>query len=169
VSAVGREIGSPNGFAIDDAIQTDAAINHGNSGGPLLDLDGRVVGVNSQIESESGGNDGVGFAVPAKTVQRIAATLMADGAVAHAYLGVTLEDGDGGARVTEVRSGTPAERDGLRAGDLVTAADGEAVADAAGLRRAVAARQPGDRLHLTVERGGDSRTVTVTLGERPTA
>ena len=169
VSAVGREIGSPNGFAIDDAIQTDAAINHGNSGGPLLDLDGRVVGVNSQIESESGGNDGVGFAVPAKTVQRIAATLMADGAVAHAYLGVTLEDGDGGARVTEVRSGTPAERDGLRAGDLVTAADGEAVADAPGLRRAVAARQPGDRLHLTVERGGDSRTVTVTLGERPTA
>jgi putative serine protease PepD len=167
VSAVGREIGSPNGFAIDDAIQTDAAINHGNSGGPLLDLEGRVLGVNSQIESESGGNDGVGFAVPAKTVERIAAALIADGEVQHAYLGVTLEDGDGGARVADVRSGTPAERAGLRAGDVVTAAGGDAVTDAADLRRAVAARQPGDRLRLTVERGGVSRSVMVVLDERP--
>ena len=72
VSALNRQINSPNGFAIDDAIQTDAAINHGNSGGPLLDLEGRVIGVNSQIESESGGNDGIGFAVPSDTVARIA-------------------------------------------------------------------------------------------------
>ena len=92
VSALHRQITSPNNFAIDDAIQTDAAINHGNSGGPLLDLNGDVIGVNSQIESESGGNDGVGFAVPSNTVKRIADGLIADGSVEHAYLGVATED-----------------------------------------------------------------------------
>ena len=167
VSALGREISSPNGFAIDDAIQTDAAINHGNSGGPLLDLDGRVVGVNSQIESESGGNVGVGFAVPASTVKRITAALIADGEVRHPYLGVSLEDGDGGARIAQVRPGTPAERAGLRPGDVVTAAAGATVADADDLRRAIEARRRDDRLRLTVEREGGRRTLTVTLGNRP--
>ena len=169
VSAVGRELSAPNGFAIDDAIQTDAAINSGNSGGPLLDLEGRVIGVNSQIESRSGGNVGVGFAVPSSTVERIAAALIADGEVRHPYLGVTLESGDGGARIGEVRSGTAAERAGLRAGDVITAADGATVADAEDLRRVLATMQPGDRVRLAVERAGDSLAVTVVLGERPTS
>ena len=90
VSALGRSMEAPNGFTINGAIQTDAAINHGNSGGPLLDLDGRVIGVNAQIASESGGNDGVGFAIPSNTVGSIAKQLIADGSVQHAYLGVSV-------------------------------------------------------------------------------
>src|SRR5215207_3886561 len=88
VSALHRQITAPNNFTIDDAIQTDAAINHGNSGGPLLDMDGDVIGVNSQIESDSGGNDGVGFAVPSNTVGSVVSQLLATGKVEHAYLGV---------------------------------------------------------------------------------
>ncbi|HWH06649.1 MAG TPA: PDZ domain-containing protein, partial [Gaiellaceae bacterium] len=133
------------------------------------DLEGRVIGVNSQIESSSGGNVGVGFAVPSSTVERIAAALIADGEVRHPYLGVTLESGDGGARIGEVRSGTAAERAGLRAGDVITAADGATVADAEDLRRVLATMQPGDRVRLAVERAGDSLAVTVVLGERPTS
>ena len=92
VSALHRQITSPNNFSIDNAIQTDAAINHGNSGGPLLDMDGDVIGVNSQIESDSGGNDGVGFAVPSNTISRIAGALIDNGSVEHAYLGVAIDD-----------------------------------------------------------------------------
>jgi putative serine protease PepD len=171
VSALGREITSPNGFAIDDAIQTDAAINHGNSGGPLLDLSGRVVGVNAQIESESGGNDGVGFAIPSGTVQRIATQLIADGSVAHAYLGVATEDASGsaGARIAEVRAGTPADDGGLQAGDVVTAVNGERVSSGDDLRRAIDAREPGDAVSLTVRRDGETRTLRVTLASRPSA
>jgi putative serine protease PepD len=171
VSALHREISSPNNFAIDDAIQTDAAINHGNSGGPLLDLSGRVVGVNAQIESESGGNVGVGFAVPSNTVKRIATALIADGAVEHAYLGVSLDSADEGegARVTDVRNGTPAAEGGLRAGDVITAAGGQAVADADDLRRLIDSRSPGDALELRVVRDGETITVDVELGTRPTS
>ena len=171
VSALNREISAPNGFAIDDAIQTDAAINHGNSGGPLLDLSGRVIGINAQIESESGGNDGVGFAIPSDTVERIAAQLIADGSVEHAYLGVAIDDADSsaGARIAEVRDGTPAEDGGLEAGDVVTAIDGERVASGDDLRRLVDARAPGDRVTLTVRRDGDEQTIRVTLGSRPSA
>ncbi len=120
VSALHRQITSPNNFAIDDAIQTDAAINHGNSGGPLLDLEGRVVGVNSQIESDGGGSDGVGFAVPSNTVASIAKQLIATGKVDHAYLGVATSDpvGGTGAQVAQVRASTPAAAAGLRTGDL---------------------------------------------------
>ena len=171
VSALHREISAPNSFAIDDAIQTDAAINHGNSGGPLLDLAGRVVGVNAQIESESGGNDGVGFAIPSNTVERIATALINDGAVEHAYLGVSLDSADegDGARVTDVRDGTPAAEGGLLAGDVITAAGGQTVADADDLRRLIDARSPGDELELRVTRGGETVTVDVELGTRPTS
>jgi putative serine protease PepD len=171
VSALHRQITAPNNFTIDDAIQTDAAINHGNSGGPLLDLDGNVIGVNSQIESESGGNDGVGFAVPSSTVERIADALVADGEIQHAYLGVSTEDtdGDGGARIADVRTGTPAARAGLRADDVVTEIDGEPVDSADELRRRIDARKPGDEVELTVRRDGDTQALNVTLGTRPSA
>ncbi|MEJ7567502.1 MAG: trypsin-like peptidase domain-containing protein [Gaiellaceae bacterium] len=171
VSALHRQINSPNDFAIDDAIQTDAAINHGNSGGPLLDLDGRVIGVNSQIESESGGNDGVGFAVPSDTVARIAARLIESGSVEHAYLGVATEDvtdGDG-VRIAELRPGTPAESAGLRDGDIVTEIDGKAVEAADELRQSIDAKRPGDSVDLTIVRGGAERTIEVELGTRPSA
>ena len=125
VSALHRQITSPNNFSIDNAIQTDAAINHGNSGGPLLDMHGDVIGVNSQIESDSGGNDGVGFAVPSNTISRIAAALIDNGSVEHAYLGVAIDDSTGtaGARLAEVRAGTPAARAGLKNGDVITKFD----------------------------------------------
>ena len=169
VSALHRQITSPNNFAIDDAIQTDAAINHGNSGGPLLDLRGRVIGVNSQIESESGGNDGVGFAVPSNTVEKIADALIADGSVEHAYLGVSTEDAEdgGGASIAEVRSGTPAAEAGLRSGDVVTAIDGRAVTSSDELRRLIDSSSPGDTVELTLERDGQTKTLQAELGSRP--
>ncbi|MGH3070838.1 MAG: S1C family serine protease [Gaiellaceae bacterium] len=171
VSALHRQINSPNNFAIDDAIQTDAAINHGNSGGPLLDLNGDVIGVNSQIESESGGNDGVGFAVPSNTVERIANALIHDGSVAHAYLGVSTEDVEnaGGATIAEVRADTPAAEAGLRNGDVVTEIDGESIGSADELRQLIDSKRPGDTVELTVKRGGDTKTLEVTLGTRPSA
>ena len=171
VSALHREITSPNSFSIDDAIQTDAAINHGNSGGPLLDMSGDVIGVNSQIESESGGNVGIGFAVPSNTVEKIADALISDGSVEHAYLGVAIDDSDGteGAALAEVRAGTPAADAGLESGDVVTEFDGESVDSADELRRLVDARSPGDSVDVTVERDGDTKTVKVTLGTRPSA
>src|SRR5207244_6286294 len=121
----GREITAPDGYTIAGAIQTDAAINHGNSGGPLLDLEGKVVGVTSQIESDSGGNDGVGFAIPSDTVRTVASQLIAGRTVAHAYLGVRIADTSGGARVTLVQSGSPAARAGGRPGGVMARAGGK--------------------------------------------
>src|SRR5918995_1859748 len=143
ISAVGREIQSPNGFTIENAVQTDAALNHGNSGGPVLDTQGRVVGVASQIRSDSGGSDGVGYAVPGDTAKRVATELIADGTVDHAYLGVSLED-DGPARLQEVRTNSPADDAGLQAGDVVTAVDGESIDSGDDLRAAIDAEKPGD-------------------------
>jgi len=167
VSGLGRDIEAPDGFTIDGAVQTDAALNHGNSGGPLLDLSGRVVGMNAQIASDSGANSGIGYAIPVETVRSIAEQLIASGKVEHAYLGVSIEDGDGGARIAEVRPETPAARAGLEAGDVVTEVDGETVQSGDDLRLAVEAHKPGDSLELTVKRDGDTKTVTVELGTRP--
>jgi putative serine protease PepD len=167
VSALHREMTAPNNFTIADSIQTDAAINHGNSGGPLLDLAGKVIGVNSQIESDSGDNAGVGFAVPANTVKTIASQLISSGNVQHAYLGVGIATASNGVRLTEVRTGTPAARAGLEVGDVVTAIDGTKVTQATELGSAVDAKQPGDTVTLTYLRGGKTATVKVTLGTRP--
>jgi putative serine protease PepD len=166
ISSVGREIQSPNGFTIENAVQTDAALNHGNSGGPVLDTRGRVVGVAAQIRSESGGSDGVGYAIPGDTAKRVADELIADGKVEHAYLGVSLED-DGAARLVNVVDGSPAARAGLRTGDVVVEVDGKAIETGDELREAIDAKKPGDELELKVQRGGDERDVTVELGTRP--
>jgi putative serine protease PepD len=171
VSAVDRRIQAPNGYTISGAIQTDAAINSGNSGGPLLDEQGRVVGVTAQIESQTGGNVGIGYAVPIDLVKSVVEQLQASGSVEHAYLGVTVEPAPGsstGASIVEVRPGTPAEEAGLEAGDRVVSIDGEPIDSPEELTGLIGSRKPGDRLELEVERDGETRTVTVTLGERPT-
>jgi len=192
VSALERQMEAPNGFTINGSIQTDAAINHGNSGGPLLNLRGEVVGVNAQISSESGGNDGVGFAIPSDTVSSIVSQIVADGAVEHAYLGVGVQtigeavasqlDVPAGVVLTEVRDGTPAAAAGLRGstgtrtldgrvypvgGDVVTEVDGEPVGSAEDLQRAIGAKQPGESIRLTLTRQRESRTATVKLESRP--
>jgi putative serine protease PepD len=167
VSALHRELTAPDGFTIDGAIQTDAAINPGNSGGPLLDGQGRVIGINSQIASSSGGNEGIGYAVPIETAKEVADALIAGRSIERAFLGVQLAEADEGAQVAAVTSGSPADKAGLQQGDLITEVDGEQVS-ADELRRAVGAHKPGDKLELTVRRSGETKTVTATLGKRPT-
>jgi S1-C subfamily serine protease len=192
VSALNRTITSPNNFSINDAIQTDAAINHGNSGGPLLDLEGQVIGINSQIESDSGGNDGIGFAVPSNTVESVVSQLLATGKVEHAYLGVgiaTITDAlssqlglPAGVEVTQVTSGGPAADAGLEAadattevggqefqtgGDVITAVHGKAVATSEELQSVIGAMKPGESASITYSREGSEHTVQVTLGTRP--
>ncbi len=167
VSALHREMTAPNNFTIADSIQTDAAINHGNSGGPLLALDGKVIGVNAQIESDSGGSDGVGFAIPANTVRSIASQLIGTGSVKHAYLGVGIASAANGVRLTQVRAGTPAAQAGLQSGDVVTAVGGRQVRAADELGTAIDAKKSGDQVTITYTRNGASHTVTVTLAERP--
>ena len=168
VSALHRQISSPNNFAIANAIQTDAAINHGNSGGPLLNSQGEVVGVNSQIESDSGGSDGVGFAIPSNTVSSVVSQLISSGKAEHAYLGVSVgNQGSSGARIASVKSGTPAQRAGLRTGDVITAVDGQQIASGAELQSAIDGKRPGDTASITYTRGGRSKTVQVKLATRP--
>jgi putative serine protease PepD len=167
VSALDRTIEAPNGYAIDGAIQTDAAINHGNSGGPLLDASGDVIGVNAQIASESGGNDGVGFAIGVDTVKKVVTALAAGEEVDHAYLGVSLEDSDEGPRVAAVNDGSPASAGGVRVGDVIVAIDGERISSSDELRAALEDREVGANATLTVERSGQSTELSVTLAERP--
>ncbi|MBA3366073.1 MAG: trypsin-like peptidase domain-containing protein [Actinobacteria bacterium] len=182
VSALGRRIEAPNDFAIDDAIQTDAALNSGNSGGPLLDAAGRVIGVNSQIASQSGGNVGIGYAVPVNTLRSVVQELLADGKVERAYLGIQMQTvtaelaqslslGEAkGVFVSSVRSDSPAEQAGVRGGedgDVITAIDGKPVTTAEALSAAVAAKDPGDSVTLVVRRNGATERLSVTLGERP--
>ena len=167
VSALDRDIRAPNGFTIDGALQTDAALNSGNSGGPLLDAQGRVVGIASQIRTETGGNIGIGYAVPIETARRVVEQLLEGGEIQYAYLGVSLgEVTDEGVPV-DVVEGAPAADAGLRDGDLITKVDGDEVDDAEDVRDAVTAKKPGDELRLEVRRGDETETFEVELGERP--
>jgi putative serine protease PepD len=168
VSALNRTISAPNNFSISGAIQTDAPINHGNSGGPLLNSSGQVIGVNAQIESDSGGNDGVGFAIPSDAVKSVADTIIAGGKVRHAYLGVTIGTASsGGAQVSTVKADTPAAKAGLKAGDIITALDSTSVATADDLTAKVSAHQSGDKVTLTIKRNSSTLKIAVTLGNRP--
>jgi putative serine protease PepD len=170
ISALDREIESPNGFPIAGVLQTDAAINPGNSGGPLLDADGRVIGVNSQIASSAARqSSGVGFAVPVDTVKKIVPQLLKGGDIQRAYLGVssTLDANDGGAVVAAITPTGPAASSDLRTGDRITAVDGHAIKEPADLSSAVLEHKPGDRIELTVVRSGQQRTIAVQLGTRP--
>jgi S1-C subfamily serine protease len=195
VSALQREIKAPNGFTIRNVIQTDAPINPGNSGGPLLDADGRVIGITSQIESPNGGgNVGIGFAVPINTVREVAKQLIENGQVQHAFLGITGADVtpqiadvlnlsvSQGALVQSVVPGSPADDAGVKAGtaqvtidgqqlraggDVITAVDGHDVKTMDDVVNAVDSKQPGDDIQLTLNHGGDERTVTATLTDRP--
>ena len=168
VSALHRTMTSPNNFTIEDSIQTDTAINHGNSGGPLLNMQAKVIGITTQIQSDSGGNEGVGFAVPSNTVQEIAKKLIATGKVEHAFLGVSLDPAsEGGARLTEIRPATPAESAGLQAGDVITSFAGTKITSADTLSHVVDTKAPGDVVTVTFTRNGKSHTVKVTLAARP--
>jgi len=171
VSALDRTIQSPNGFPINGAIQTDAAINHGNSGGPLLDTDGDVVGITSQIDTggTTDGNVGIGFAVPSNTVRSIASQLIASGKVEHAFLGVEIETGSGGAVVGSVQSGTPAARAGLKAGDVIVGAANQTVHSSTDLRNVIDSKKPGEQITITYKRNGSTHTVQVTLTQRPSS
>src|SRR5215216_6335803 len=167
--AVDRDITAPNHFTINDVIQTDAPVNPGNSGGPLLDASGNVIGVVSQIQSENGGNIGIGYAVPSDTVRNVVGTLKSGSEVEHAYLGVRLQETDNGVSLSAVLAGEPGQKAGMQTDDVVLEADGEKIESASDIQRAVDAHKPGDKLVLKVRRGGDERTVTVTLGTRPPA
>jgi S1-C subfamily serine protease len=195
VSALQRQIQSPNGFSISHVIQTDAAINPGNSGGPLIDSSGRVIGINSQIQTGgSSGNVGIGFAVPINTARDVVRQLKEKGKVEHAYLGISggsitpdLAEAlklpvDRGVLVDEIVEGGPAAEAGIRGGDssatieganikvggdIIVAIDGRQVTDMEEVISAVNSAAPGDELKLTVRRGGETKEVTVTLGVRP--
>jgi putative serine protease PepD len=167
VSALHRSIDSPTNFTIPDAIQTDAAINHGNSGGPLLNGNAEVVGVNSQIAGDSGGNEGVGFSIPSNTVRSVASQLISTGKAEHAYLGVSLDTTSSNARVAGVRQATPAAKAGLKTGDVITEFDGKTISTSDELALAIGQHKPGDSVSLTYQRNGQSHTVTLKLASRP--
>ena len=195
ISALNRTITSLTSFSIDNAIQTDAAINHGNSGGPLLDANGRVIGINSQIRSTSGGGEGVGFAVPVDTVRRSLDQLRRNGKVQYGYLGVSSVSlypqlarklglpVTSGALVAKVQPGSPAQKAGIHAGtstftfqgdggvpkgaDVIVSVAGKRVTTSTDLGTFVALRNPGEKVAVGLVRGGSRRTVTVTLAPRP--
>jgi S1-C subfamily serine protease len=196
VSATGRSIPSlTSRYAVADAIQTDASINRGNSGGPLLDARGRVIGINAQIRSDSGNAEGVGFAIPINVARRSLAQLIATGHVAYAYIGIKSQDVTPGmarrfrlgvrrgALVTGVEPGTPADRAGLRGGtreatynglpvtlggDVIVRIGKTPVAGSEDVSRVVTdALLPGQTVEVTLVRDGQRRVVKLTLGERP--
>jgi serine protease Do len=174
VSAKGRATG---GTSFEDFIQTDAPINQGNSGGALVNTDGQLVGINSQILSPSGGNIGIGFSIPANMARNVMTQLIDHGAVRRGMLGVTIQpvtsdiarslglDTVRGALVNAVQPDSPAARAGLKRGDVITRINGEAVKDGNELRNRVAQVQPGTQLPLDIVRGGKAQAFTVTVGE----
>jgi len=194
VSATNRNLQSPNGSVIPDGIQTDAAINEGNSGGPLIDASGQVIGINEQIASQSGGNQGLGFAVPINTAVSVMEQLQATGKVTYAYLGLqgqTITSDiagalglslDEGVLVAAVSDGSPAATAGIKGGsqqtdlqgqvyvvggDVITAMDGEPLASVEELGAAIMKHKAGDTVTLTMVSGGKTNAVKVTLAERP--
>jgi S1-C subfamily serine protease len=197
VSAVQRQIEAPNSLKIDHAIQTDAAINHGNSGGPLIDAAGRVIGVTSQISTGTTGqqgNLGIGFAVPVNTVRQVAAQIISTGKAEHAFLGVTTAaitrqlarlfnlPVSQGLLVTAVDKGSSADKAGVLAGktsvvvqgesyilggDIVVSVDGRALSSFEALRDAISQHKPGDKVELELYRHGSKKSITVKLGNRP--
>jgi S1-C subfamily serine protease len=194
VSATDRSVKSLTQFEIFGAIQTDASINPGNSGGPLLDAGARVVGINQQIETNSGANDGVGFAVPISAIKRSVAQLREDGTAEYAYLGVSSQalypqlarrlglDTTFGGLLSEVVSGGPAEKAGLEGGDeevrfqagkyetggdVILQIDGQDIVEENDLARVIAAHKPGDKVTLTVLHDDKQEKVELTLGQRP--
>jgi len=170
VSGTGRHIQAPDGFQIDSVIQTDAPINPGNSGGPLLDANGRVIGVNSQIETGGSGNGnvGIGFAVPSNTVRDVIPRLQRGETIRRAYLGVSTTTGsDPGAVVGDLTEGGPAEQAGLRAGDVIVAVGGTAVRTPDDVAAAIQDRHPGETVAISVQRGGSRTTIDVRLAARP--
>jgi putative serine protease PepD len=169
VSGLGREIQAPNGFSIDEVIQTDAAINPGNSGGPLVDMRGRVVGVNSQIATAgANGNVGVGFAVPSNSVRDVVPRLARGEKIERAYLGLTTAAGSSGVEAHAVVPGGPAARAGLERGDRILSVDGHTVGEPGDVTDAIDAREPGDSVTVEVERDGRRERIEVELGDRPT-
>jgi S1-C subfamily serine protease len=194
ISALDRAIPSLTEFQILGAIQTDASINPGNSGGPLLDAQGRVVGINQQIDTTSGGNQGVGFAVPIDLAERSLEQLRDDGEVEYAYMGVTTVamypqladrigiETDVGALVDDIPAGSPAEDAGLRegdqriefqganfrvGGDLIVSIDGEDLVDGEDLPEIVSRYEPGETVTLEVLRDGETEEIELTFGTRP--
>ncbi len=174
VSALQRQIDSPSGWSISNVIQTDAALNPGNSGGPLFDATGKVIGINSQIETSSGssesGNSGIGFAVPIDTVKSVIAQLKSGGKAKHAYLGVSTTDAASGAgrdgRLRHQRRAGRQRRAQVRRRDRVRSAARRSPTRRRWARRSTA-EQPGDRIDIVVKRGGDTKTLHAKLADRP--
>jgi S1-C subfamily serine protease len=191
---VAREIKAPNGFSISNVIQTDASINPGNSGGPLMDADGRVIAINSQIATGGGsGSVGIGFAIPINTAKKLLPRLREGGQIERAYLGVEMSPvtsqlkrdlnlaADQGALVTCVVKGGPADKAGIRGGrtgttsgipaggDLIVEVDGTKASTPEDVSRAVGSDKPGDRVEVVYYRGNDRKSTKVTLGKRPSS
>jgi putative serine protease PepD len=183
VSAVGRTINAPNQFTIPNAIQTDAPINPGNSGGPLLNAAGEVIGLNDQIETNNtngqgeGSSSGVGFATPSNSDARIAREIISTGQAHNAYVGVSLDPTVGGGAgiaknsttggATPIQPGSPAAKAGLQGGDVITAVNGTTVTSVNQFVAAIADYAPGNTVTLTVKRGGETKSIKLTLGAQP--
>ena len=177
VSAKGRATARPGDDSFEDFIQTDAPINQGNSGGALVSTRGELIGINSQILTPSGGNIGIGFAIPANMAKNVMSQIIDTGGVRRGMLGVTIQpvtsdiarslglDNVRGALVNAVNPGSPADKAGVRRGDVITAVNGEAVKDGNGLRNEVSQLLPGSIAKLTIVRGGREQVIDVTLAE----
>jgi serine protease Do len=178
ISAKGRATGLSDG-SFEDFLQTDAAINRGNSGGALISANGDLIGINSQILSPSGGNIGIGFAIPSNMARTVMDQLLKNGRVRRGMLGVTIQSLDAdmaanlnlpaarGAIVTSVSTGGPAERAGLKRGDVITSVNNQPVADTNGLRNSVARMAPGSTVAVKAFRDGSEQTFQVALAELP--